>query len=128
MWIQIGERIGGIRKNLKFSKVQFGKMIGVSGQHVGKIEKGMRISADLLINICYTTGTTSDYILFGARSAVWDTFISSTLQNLSLEQVEIVLDIIFKVAQFINTEDGNECLIREVASQQNMHLTSINQL
>lgn len=123
MWVEVGKRVERIRKNLNLSKSKFGKMIGVSGQYIGKVEKGAGLSAELIVNICRATGTTADYILFGTVYHVQDQAMVVTLCGLSTEQINIALDIIKKVAQFINTEDGNELLIREVASQLDTNLT-----
>lgn len=98
-------------------------MIGVSGQYIGKIEKGAGLSVDLIVNICRTTGTTSDYLLFGTECPEHDQAMIVALYGLSTEQITIALDIIKKVAQFINTEDVNEILIKEVASQQKIKST-----
>lgn len=123
-WIQVGERIAKIRKSRYLSKIQFGKLIGVTGQYIGKIEKGSGLSTDLIIKICHETGVSADYILFGITEQVNDSIINNALQGLSNEQIQIALDIIKKVAQFINTENGNEVLIREVANQQCIEIIS----
>lgn len=120
MWAQVGERVEKIRKGLNLSKAQFGKMIGVSGQYIGMIERGSGLSVDSIVKICYTAGVSADYILFGMIDPAQDLVTTASLCGLSHEQIQIALDIIKKVAQFVNTEDGNEALIREVASQQHM--------
>jgi len=119
VWAQVGERVERIRKELKLSKAQFGKMIGVSGQYIGLVERGTTgLSVDSIVKICISTGVTADYILFGVIDPTKDAATTAALHGLSPEQIQIALDIIKKVAQFVNTEDGNEALIQEVASQQ----------
>ena len=114
----IGERVRDIRENLNMSKTQFGKMIGISGQYLGMVERGVHgLSVDSVINICQKTGISADYILFGDPSSM-NGNISAVLNGLNSEQLYIAFDIIKKVVKFVNTEDGNELLIREVASQQ----------
>lgn len=113
---QVGERVGIIRKDHKLSRAQFGKMIGVSEQYVGMLERGVyKISIDLITKICHMTGVSADYILFGVASHLNDS--AETLIGLSSEQIEIGLDILKRLAVLINTADGNEALIQEVTRQ-----------
>ena len=127
MWTQIGGRVEQIRKGRDLSKTQFGKMIGVSGQYVGMVEKGKHgLSVDSVINICHKTGVSADYILFGAVDPVDDPATAAAVAGLSHEQIQIALDIIKRVADLINTDGGNEALIQEVASQQRSGLAFIN--
>lgn len=120
---QIGERIERIRKELGLSKTQFGKMIGISGQYIGMVERGRYgLSVESIIKIYKATGCSADYILFGTIDSVQDPDTAASLYGLSSEQIQIALDIIKRVAQFINTENGNEALIQEVLSQQRMNI------
>jgi transcriptional regulator with XRE-family HTH domain len=51
----IGERILGIRTYLDLSQRKFGKLLGIKGQYVSQLEKGMRHPSELLIlSICGT--------------------------------------------------------------------------
>jgi len=119
LWEKVGERIGKLRKERNLSKSQFGKMIGISGQYVGKIEKGINsISVDLIAKICDATSVSADYIIFGIIDTTPDIDEIASLHSLSNEQIQIALDIIKKVAQFINTSGGNDVLIQEVFAQQ----------
>lgn len=119
MLTQVGERVGRIRKEHRLSRAQFGKMIGVSEQYVGMLERGAyKISVDLITKICHITGVSSDFILFGVINPLKDPTAVATLSGLSYEQIEIGLDILKRLAQLINTEDGNEALIQEVFRQQ----------
>ena len=119
---QAGERIRRIRHDYNMSIAQFGKVIGVSGQHLGKVEKGVHgLSVNSIIRICQETSVSADYILLGAIDPSKDSATATALSGLSNEQIQIALDIIKRVAQLINTENGNEALIREVASQQHLY-------
>ena len=116
VWTQIGARIASIRKERNLTRTQFGKIVGVSARYIGMIENGENgLSVDLMTKICHFADVTSDYILFGTVGLVQDKAVLRTLNGLSPEQIQIALDIIKKVAQFVNTEDGNEVLIREIA-------------
>jgi len=119
LWKNIGERIEKLRKERNLSKSQFGKIIGISGQYVGMIEKGTNnISVKSIVKLCGATGVSADYILFGIIEPTQDITATASLHGLSNEQIQIALDIIKKVAQFINTNGGNEALIQEVLAQQ----------
>ena len=119
LWENIGKRVEKLRKERNLSKSQFGKLLGISGQYVGRIEKGTHsISVELIVKICDLTGVSTDYIIFGIISSEQEITVAASLYGLSNEQIQIAFDIIKKVAQFINTEDGNDALIRNVAAQQ----------
>ena len=118
MWKQVGERVERLRRDRKLSKAQFGRLIGVSGQYVGRIERGAHgLSVDSIVKICNAAEVSADYILFGMTDPRRDTATITALSGLSYEQIKIALDVIRGVAQFVYTEDGNEVLIREVARQ-----------
>jgi len=118
VWAQIGARIEGLRSGHHMSKAQFAKAIGVSGQYIGMVEKGKcHLSVNLVEKICRSTGASADFILFGNIEPGGDQLTIAALSGLSNEQIEIALDIIKKIAALINTEGGNEALIREVAYQ-----------
>jgi transcriptional regulator with XRE-family HTH domain len=122
IWEETGERISILRKNKRLTKTQFGKMIGVSGQHIGRIERGInRVSVDMVADICKITGVSADYIIFGIANSVND----AMLNELSYDQIEIGLDILKRLAHMINTDNGNEKLINEVFRRQH---TNINPL
>ena len=115
LWEDVGERIGKLRKERNLSKAQFGKMLGISGQYLGRLEKGTHsISVELIVKICNATGVSTDYIILGIIGSEQEITTAASLHGLSNEQVQIALDIIKKVAEFINTDGGNNTLIQEV--------------
>lgn len=68
--IKIGERIRGIRENLKMSRETFSEMIDISDVFLGQIERGERsLSTKTLYKIVKFTGNSSDYILFGKKDS-----------------------------------------------------------
>ena len=117
-WENIGKRVGELRHERDLSQTEFGKMLGISGQYVGKIERGTtNISVKLIVKVCNVTGVSSDYLLFGI---IEPEHIAEVLCGLSKEQIQIALEIIKKVAQFINTEDANEVFIREIFAKKGL--------
>jgi DNA-binding XRE family transcriptional regulator len=114
MWAQVGAHVAKLRTEQNLSKAQFGKLLGVTGQCVGKIEKGGSMSAELIVSICRTMNISADYILLGNADPA---AIAVSLKGLTHEQIEIAFDILKRVAQMVNTEDGNEALILEVLRQ-----------
>ena len=65
-YFEIGNRIRSIREELNLSQIAFAEMIGVSREHMGRIERNTKQpSIELLANISYCTGYNVDYILFG---------------------------------------------------------------
>lgn len=119
MWAEVGLRVEKLRTDRNLSKAQFGELIGVSGQYVGMIEKGAGISAPSIVSICRALGVSADYILFGNIDPAT---VTVSLKGLSQEQMGLALDILKRVAQMVNTEDGNEALIQEALRQQNAPL------
>lgn len=115
---QIGERIEKVRIDSKMSRKQFGERVGLTSQYVGMVERGKNsLSIDSLINICHITEISSDYILFGRLLPLSDLELSIQLKGLSPEQIQIAFDVIKRIASFINTDNGNEILIKEIENQ-----------
>jgi transcriptional regulator with XRE-family HTH domain len=111
-WENVGKRVGNLRNERKLSQAAFGKMLGISGQCVGKIERGkINVSAKIIVKICDVTEASADYILFGI---IEPNHITEALCGLSKEQIKITLEIIKNVAGFIRTDGGNEALIQKI--------------
>lgn len=111
-WEPIGERIQQVRRKRNLTLRQFGAAIGISGQHLGLVEKGMRgLSAGTIVKICTAMDISADYLLFGTSDAAET---ASILDGLSHEQIGLTLEIAVKVAQFVTSDGGNEALIREL--------------
>jgi transcriptional regulator with XRE-family HTH domain len=116
IWEEVGKRIRILRHDSMMTQEQFGQLIGISGQYVGRIERGKRkLSVDLIAVICAKMRVTSDYLMFGIVNP-WDNIIS--LSELSQEQINICFDILKRLVKLINTEDGNELLLKELMRQQ----------
>lgn len=99
--MRIGKRIEKIRKEMNLTKESFAKMLGVSGQYLGIVEKGeSALSYEKLKKLCEISGYSADYILFGK-----DNKISKETENLLAEfsnyQIEEACEIIKKIAVFI---------------------------
>jgi len=119
-WKNVGKRVMELRTERKLSQAEFGKMIGVSGQFVGKIERGINnISIQIIVKICDVTGVSSDYLLFGI---IEPGHITEALNGLSKEQIKIVFEIIRRITQILQTDEGNEMLIREIFKKKNIIL------
>lgn len=119
MWEEIGKRISTLRRERKLTQEQFGKLLGISRQYVGKIEGGQKLSVDLICVICKKIRVSADYIIFGIVDPLNNIDL---LIELSSEQINIGFEILKKIAQFINTDNGNEVLIKEIARQQNVNI------
>ena len=116
MWKEVGKRIETLRRNRELTRTQFGKLIGISSQYVGRIERGLhKVSVELIALICKETGVSTDYIILGSVNPLTNI---NLLSELSKDQIEIGFDILKRLAEFINTENGNELLVKEVMRQQ----------
>ena len=116
-WQEIGKRIKNLRSDRKLTQEQFGKLIGKSSQYVGRMERGRKLSVELIAAICKKTGVTTDYIIHGAAIPATD---MELLKDLSPEQIEISLDILKRLVDLINTENGNELLMKELMRRQSL--------
>lgn len=97
-----GKRIKNIRENeLKMTKAQLAKEIGVSGQFLGLVEEGKgNLVYSSIRKLRDLSGHSSDYILFGLD----DTVIQETkelIANHSEEEIFAALEIIKNLSIFI---------------------------
>jgi transcriptional regulator with XRE-family HTH domain len=67
IWTQIGQRMKGIRLGLRMTRTQFAKLVGLSSQQIGLVERGVSgLSVESVIRICNATGVSSDFLLQGS--------------------------------------------------------------
>lgn len=117
MWAveEVGRRIGKLRNDRSLSREQFGKLIGLSTQYVGRIERGNHcITGAVIARICEAMEVSADYIVFGVDTPI----IADALHGLSWIQIEIAMDLLRRLANLVYTERGNNALIQEVLRQQ----------
>ena len=107
-----GERIGQLRRERKMTRAEFAGLIGISKQHLGRIERGARtIPVALVAKICDALSVSADHIIFGSADPM---AAASALNGLSREQAQVTLDIAMNVIAFLSTENGNNALLQEV--------------
>jgi transcriptional regulator with XRE-family HTH domain len=120
LWKEAGKRITELRHEKKLTQAQFGDLLGVSRQYIGKIERGQRSPGDLIPIICEKTGVSADFIYFG----VSDPFYTiQLLHDFTPAQLDIALDIIKRLAELIYSPNGNELLIKEIMRRQRFRQT-----
>lgn len=100
---EIGKRIRNIRFSMNLSKKDFAKLLGISGQYLGMIEKGQgSLSVEKLEILCNLSNLSADYILFGK-----DNLFSSELQNIlskySSESIHSGFESLEKFALFMKS-------------------------
>ena len=113
-WEEIGERIKFLRNGKNLTQEQFGKLVGKSTQYIGRIERGQKMSVELIADICKETGVTTDYLILG----VVDSCDMDFLDDFSSEQIEIFLDILKRATLLIKSPNGNRLLIKELMRRQ----------
>jgi len=113
-WEEIGERIKFLRNGKNLTQEQFGKLVGKSAQYIGRIERGQKMSVELIADICKETGVTTDYLILG----VVDSCDMDFLDDFSSEQIEIFLDILKRATLLIKSPNGNRLLIKELMRRQ----------
>jgi len=110
MKFEIGKRITEIRKSMNMNKEQFARLIGMSGQYLGTVERGVNgLSLDKLIAICEKTNTSADYILFGKGSIANSSFMDN-FHNLNGNQISHAFKILEELALFLNEEKRDNSL------------------
>lgn len=98
---EIGLRIKNIRENMNMTKESFAKLLGISGQYLGIVERGKSyLSVEKLKRLCDVTNLSADYILFGKDSNI-QTNTNKLLSEFTPKQLEIGCDTLKKLALFI---------------------------
>lgn len=101
---KIGKRIKSIREEMKLTKEDFAKAIGISGQYLGIIERGGScLSVEKLKVLCDFTNLSADYILFGKDKDVVNN-TKELLSNFTEEQIELGCETLKKLAIFIQSK------------------------
>lgn len=101
---EIGKRIKEIRENMNMTKESFAKLLGISGQYLGIVERGKNyLSIEKLKILCDITNLSADYILFGKDCNKQNT-TKEILSEFTDEQLEIGCDVLKKLALFIKNQ------------------------
>lgn len=103
--IQIGERIKAAREKAGYTQERFAEQIDVSPQYISDLERGVvGISVPTLKRLCVCLSVSSDQILFGMVNEVNNLSFAEVLRKLTEEQRAILMEIIQKYVQAIETE------------------------
>ena len=85
--IDIGKRIDYIRNQKNMSKDKFAELIGISGQHLGKVIGGESgLSVEKIIELSIKTGYPTDYILLGKELSIDDNLKNILINIKSLNE------------------------------------------
>ena len=98
--IDIGERLRGIRENMKMNREEFSEKIDITDSFLGQIERGERaLSVKTLRKVVKYTGISADYLLFGKNTN------NSTIQkinNILSSNSETTSDFIYHIILYSN--------------------------
>lgn len=104
--IQIGEQIKKARESAKMTQELFAEAIDVSPQYVSDLERGVvGASVSTIKRICTALHVPSDQILFGVFPTGRNAAISGKCRNLSDNQFRILLEIIDKYVEAIESKE-----------------------
>ena len=93
----------GIYSNIAGAKEEFSKLLGISGQYLGIVERGKScLSIEKLKRLCDLTNTSADYILFGKNNNI-KSETSKILESFSNEEIELGCETLKKLAVFIKS-------------------------
>ena len=96
--VEVGERIRKIRENLKLNRETFAEIIDISDVFLGQIERGERsLSLKTLCRIVSFTGTSTDFILFGASNE--NKMINKITRILSLSS-DNMISYVYKIVTY----------------------------
>lgn len=100
---EIGIRIKHIREDMNMSKEDFAKLLGISGQYLGKVERGKSLlSVEKLEKLCNLTHLSSDFILFGKDYSIPEK-TSKLLSKYTIEQIDAGCNTLEQFAIFLKT-------------------------
>ncbi len=100
---EIGLRIKNIRESMNMSKEDFAKLLGISSQHLGIVERGGScLSIEKIKKLCDLTNSSADYILFG-KNINLKCETNNILNTFTNEQIELGCDTLKKLALFIKS-------------------------
>ena len=98
---EIGKRIKNIREEMNMSKESFAKLLGISGQYLGIVERGKSyLSIEKLKILCDITNLSADYILFGKDNNITND-TQKALSGFSDEQIKNACDTLKDLALLI---------------------------
>lgn len=98
---EIGIRIKHIRESMNMSKEELAKLLGISGQYLGIIERGKScLSIEKLEKLCNLTHLSADFILFGKDSSLPET-TRKLLSEYTEDQIKIGCSTLEELAIFI---------------------------
>ncbi len=99
--IEIGARIKDLRESMGMSKESLSKILGVTGQYLGMVERGKgSLSPDKLNILCKLSGKSADYILFGRDCNLPDN-IKTILETYTDDQLEYGCRALEELAMFL---------------------------
>ena len=94
----IGKRIQNIRENMGMTKEEFAKLLGITGQYLGMVERGKcYLSIEKLKILCDISHMSADYILFGKDDNLPNN-TKKILSEFNDEQLQAGLDALKKLA------------------------------
>lgn len=100
---EIGKRIRNIRINMNLSKKDFAKLLEISPQYLGMIEKGEgSLSVEKLEVLCNLSNLSADYILFG-KNIPFSYELQNALSKYSSESIHSGFESLEKFALFIKS-------------------------
>ena len=110
-----GKRVKEIRKERRMTQEQFAALVNISKTDVRNIECGHKFTIEQIDNICRKTGVRVEYIMYG-KAEYSENF--DFLDDLSTAQINISLEILKRISDFIKSPNGNAMLIDELMRRQ----------
>ena len=98
--ISTGERLRGIRENMKMNREEFSEKIDITDSFLGQIERGERaLSVKTLRKVVRYTGISADYLLFGKGT---NNQTIQKINNILTVNSEETTDFIYHIVMYSN--------------------------
>lgn len=98
--ISTGERLRGIRENMKMNREEFSEKIDITDSFLGQIERGERaLSVKTLRKVVRYTGISADYLLFGKET---NNQTIQKINNILAVNSEETKDFIYQIVMYSN--------------------------
>ena len=108
---EVGKRIEKVRTSMHMTKEEFARILNISGQYLGIVERGKsQLSYEKLKILCELTGLSADYFLFGKEEGIEDK-ASKELEGLTGNEIQEGCEMLCKLAKLLrNKKQSRSCL------------------
>ncbi len=91
----VGQRIKNARREKEYTQEFFSEMLGISTEHLSRIETGSyRPSLGLIEKICKALEITEETLMFGQKTGNENEELASKIECLSYEKKQVLKELV----------------------------------